>query len=80
MYRIYATSTCAACKAAAKYLDEKDLEYEYKLIDRDVEAKNELYSREPHVRMVPWIFEEFDDGDYVVIGSFQSLKERIEGA
>ena len=82
MYRIYATSTCAVCKVAAKYLEERDIPYEYKLIDKDIEAKNELFEHEPNVRLVPWIFKvNFVDGLEIMkpIGSFQSLKEYLEG-
>lgn len=73
MYRIYATTTCSVCKLAAKYLEDRGLPYEYKLIDKDIEAKNELYELEPHVRMVPRIYKGPE-----LVGSFNDLKELLE--
>lgn len=66
--RIFALSTCAFCKKAMKYLEEREFEFQYVYLDQldfDLkrEVKQELKSRYENVPVFPILT--VDDADAV---------------
>lgn len=52
-YEIYGGTSCASCTTAKNILEAKGLEYDYKNVDTDMEALNEVVSNK--FRALPMI-------------------------
>lgn len=58
IFTIYATETCPNCKIAKQILDEYNIDYEYKIVHKDIthQELNKIVGR--NVKAVPVIVDE----------------------
>ncbi len=74
---IYTTATCPYCEMLMKYLDEKGLTYEKKLVDEDTEAKGEMMKLSDGFLGVPYTVIDKDGVVSKVIGFDRSKIDEI---
>lgn len=65
---VYSTTTCPYCKMLKKYLDEKSIVYEEKLVDQDDAARDEMTSVSGGFLGVPYTVVDKDGTKETIVG------------
>ena len=72
MYTIYGIPNCSFCTKAKTLLEEKELDYDYIDIKKDIEQRENVMKLVPDMKTVPQIFE--NDRH---IGGYTELNEEL---
>ncbi|MBN1168290.1 glutaredoxin family protein [Candidatus Woesebacteria bacterium] len=72
---IYSTTACPYCKMLKNYLDENNITYEEKMVDRDENARNEMTKDSGGFMGVPFMVVKDENGDKENVIGFD--KEKI---
>jgi glutaredoxin len=73
MFTIYAKSGCRACGNAARFLTDRQIDFDYFILDRDYSIED-FMALFPRAKTFPHIIQEDDESAWV-IGGYQDLKE-----
>lgn len=71
---IYSTTTCPYCKMLKKYLDEKKVSYEEKMVDQDEAAQEEMMKESGGFLGVPYTVIVNDNNEKTTIVGFDKGK------
>ena len=72
-YTIYSKKNCSYCDRAVALLETKNIPYEIKKIDENIDFYKEMKVLAPHMRTVPVIFKK-----ELLIGGFTELCKYLE--
>ena len=74
MITIYSTTTCPYCGELKRYLEDKKLSFQEKLVDQDEAAKAEMLTLSGGFMGVPFTYIVKDNGEKVTVVGFDKGK------